>query len=81
MAETPVARPNVRDAAVLLLSLGEQAAADVLQHLGPKDLQRIGKAMATVGQVSVAQVSHALSTFLTEVRARNNSAHKDEVRR
>ena len=68
MAEATAPQPNVRDAAILLLSLGEQAAADVLKHLGPKDIHRIGAAMAAVGQVTVAQVSDTLSTFLNEVQ-------------
>jgi flagellar motor switch protein FliG len=68
MAEANAPPPNIRDAAVLLLSLGEQAATDVLKHLGPKDIQRIGAAMAAVGSVSVAQVSDTLATFLNEVQ-------------
>jgi flagellar motor switch protein FliG len=68
MAEATAPQPNVRDAAVLLLSLGEQAAADVLRHLGPKDIQRIGAAMAAVGPLTVTQVSDTLSTFLKEVQ-------------
>jgi flagellar motor switch protein FliG len=70
MAEATAPQPNVRDAAILLLSLGEQAAADVLKHLGPKDIHRIGAAMAAVGQVTVAQVSDTLSTLLNEVQMR-----------
>jgi flagellar motor switch protein FliG len=62
--------PNVRDAAVLLLSLGEQAAADVLRHLGPKDIQRVGAAMSAVGPLTVTQVSDTLSTFLNEVKVK-----------
>jgi len=62
-------QPNVRDAAVLLLSLGEQAAASVLKHLGPKEIHRVGAAMSAVGPLSVAQVSDTLSTFLTAVHA------------
>ena len=68
MAEAGASQPNVRDAAVLLLSLGEQAAADVLRHLGPKDIQRVGAAMSAVGPLTVAQVSDTLSTFLNEVQ-------------
>jgi flagellar motor switch protein FliG len=68
MTEETAPQPNVRDAAVLLLSLGEQAAADVLKHLGPKDIQRIGTAMSAVGQVTVTQVSDTLSTFFNEVK-------------
>jgi flagellar motor switch protein FliG len=66
-ADTP-SQPNVRDAAVLLLSLGEQAAANVLKHLGPKDVQRVGAAMSQVGPLTVAQVSDTLSTFLNDAQ-------------
>jgi flagellar motor switch protein FliG len=70
MTDATVPKPNVRDAAVLLLSLGEQAAADVMKHLGPKEVLRIGVAMSEVGQISVAKVSDTLSTFLSEVHPR-----------
>ena len=68
MVEDSTPLPNVRDAAVLLLSLGEQAAADVLKHLGPKDIQRVGAAMSAVGPLTVDQVSDTLSTFLNAVQ-------------
>ena len=68
MAESTPSAPNVRDAAVLLLSLGEQAAADVMRHLGPKDVQRVGAAMTAVGPLTVTQVSQTLSAFLHAVR-------------
>ena len=68
MADASAPQPNVRDAAVLLLSLGEKAAADVLKHLGPKDIQRVGAAMSAVGPLTVDQVSDTLSTFLNEVQ-------------
>jgi flagellar motor switch protein FliG len=68
MTEAMATPPNVRDAAILLLSLGEQAAAEVLKHLGAKDVQRIGAAMTEVGQLTVNQVSGTLTTFLDEVQ-------------
>jgi len=68
MADSNAPHPNVRDAAVLLLSLGEQAAANVLKHLGPKDIQRVGAAMSAVGPLTVDQVSDTLSIFLDEVQ-------------
>jgi flagellar motor switch protein FliG len=68
MVDGNAPQPNVRDAAVLLLSLGEQAAADVLRHLGPKDVQRLGAAMSAVGAVTVSQVADTLSTFLNEAQ-------------
>ena len=78
MAEGTASQPNVRDAAVLLLSLGEQAAADVLKHLGPKDIQRVGAAMSAVGPLTVAQVSDTLSTFLNEVQIKASAGVNDE---
>jgi flagellar motor switch protein FliG len=78
MAEATPPQPNVRDAAILLLSLGEQAAADILKHLGPKDVHRIGAAMAAVGQVTVAQVTDTLSTFLNEVQMRASVGMNNE---
>ena len=37
---------DVDKAAVLMISLGEAEAAEILRHLGPKEVQKIGEAMA-----------------------------------
>ena len=37
--------PYVDQAAILLMSLGEADAAEILKHMGPKEVQRIGAAM------------------------------------
>lgn len=50
-------------AAVLLLTIGEEAAAEVLRHMGPKEVQRIGAAMAALKNVSRMDVSSVLETF------------------
>jgi len=67
MSNQATAAGGVRDAAVFLLSLGEEAAAEVLKHLGAKDVQRIGAAMSDVGKLSVTEVSTTLGRFLKEV--------------
>lgn len=54
-------------AAVLLLSLGEEAAAQVLKHMGPKEVQRIGLAMASVHNVEKNEVEVVVDNFLHEV--------------
>ncbi len=58
---------NTEQAAILLLSLGEDHAAQVLKHMGPKEVQRIGLAMAAVKHVQRADVDGVVSKFLVEV--------------
>ncbi len=47
-------------AAILLLTLGEQDAAEVLKHLSARDVQAVGSAMATLTKVSRDQVESVL---------------------
>ncbi|MCP5327988.1 MAG: flagellar motor switch protein FliG [Steroidobacteraceae bacterium] len=61
------ARSGVERAAILLLSLGEKEAAEVLKHLSAKDLQKVGTAMTQVSNVSRAEVIEVLSEFSSEV--------------
>lgn len=50
-------------AAVLLMSLGEKDAADVLKHMGPREVQKIGTAMSQLSNISRAKVSTVLERF------------------
>jgi len=50
-------------AAILLLTLGEREAAEVLKHLGARDVQAVGSAMASLGSVSREQVGQVLAKF------------------
>ena len=67
MSEAQLSRSGVDRAAILLLALGEEDAAQVLRHLGAKDLQRVGAAMAQLSAVSREEVSSVLSTFSSSV--------------
>lgn len=55
-------------AAVLLLTLGEESAAEVLKHMGPKEVQRVGSAMATMSNVPRDQVTEVLQNFSETVQ-------------
>jgi len=50
-------------AAILLMSLGEKDAADVLKHMGPREVQKIGTAMSQLSNISRAKVSNVLERF------------------
>jgi len=54
-------------AAILLLTLGEQYASEVLKHMGPKEVQKLGSSMAALSNVSKDQVGTVLSDFCTTV--------------
>lgn len=54
-------------AAILLMSLGESEAAEVLKLMGPKEVQKIGTVMATLANVSKQKVNEVLDEFMSEV--------------
>ncbi|PTY37320.1 flagellar motor switch protein FliG [Saccharospirillum sp. MSK14-1] len=54
-------------AAILLMSVGEADAAEVLKHLGPKEVQRVGTAMSGLSEVRQEQLEGAVRLFLEEV--------------
>lgn len=58
---------NLDRAAILLMSLGETDAAQVLKHMGPKEVQKIGLAMSQLQNVSRAEVEEVLGDFLEDV--------------
>ena len=54
---------GVEKSAILLIALGEDYAAEVLKHLGPKEVQKLGHAMAALKSVPRARVEEVLSEF------------------
>ncbi len=63
VAEKQSALKGPELAAVFLLGLGEQAAAEVLRQLGPKEVHRVGAAMVAMKEVSRGQIEWALNSF------------------
>jgi len=60
---------GVERAAVFLLTLGEDDAAEVLKHMSPKEVQKIGEAMASVDGIDKSTVSDVLSSFVDKVES------------
>lgn len=52
-------------AAILLLALGEKDAAELLRHMGPKEVQDVGLAMATLTDVSTDQMEAVMRHFVS----------------
>lgn len=54
-------------AAVFLRSIGESEAAEVLKHMAPKEVQKVGQVMATLTNVSRDEVQGVLDNFISTV--------------
>jgi flagellar motor switch protein FliG len=68
MSETPQSDVAPVDrAAILLLALGEADAAKVLRHMDPKEVQRVGAAMAELGSLTTNRITQVVDDFLTVV--------------
>jgi flagellar motor switch protein FliG len=65
-------RSGTERAAILLLSLGEQEAAEVLKHMGAKDVQRIGAAMTQLQNISRQEVTSVLNDFTVTVESQTS---------
>lgn len=55
---------EIDKAAILLISLGETDAAEVLKHMGPKEVQMIGEAMAQLNNVPQTRVESVVGDFM-----------------
>jgi flagellar motor switch protein FliG len=62
-------RSGTERAAILLLTLGEQEAAQVLKHMGAKEVQRIGSAMSKLANVSREEVHTVITHFNQSVES------------
>jgi flagellar motor switch protein FliG len=57
---------GVTKSAILLMSLGEDDAAEVFKHLGPREVQKIGSAMANLGNLTRDEICGVLGDFCTK---------------
>ncbi|MFZ2388218.1 MAG: flagellar motor switch protein FliG, partial [Polaromonas sp.] len=57
---------GLRKSAILLMSLGEDGAGSVLQHLSQAEVQEMGEAMSKLTQVKREEVSAILEEFRLE---------------
>ena len=57
---------GLEDAAILLMSIGEEEAASVLRHLAPKEVQKLGETIARLKHVPRDKLGQVLEKFSTE---------------
>ena len=66
-SKRPAKLSKLDKAAIFLLSLGESDAAAILKHMGPKEVQRVGSAMAGLRTVQRDQVQEVMGDFIEVV--------------
>src|SRR5215211_3804688 len=54
---------GIHNSAILLLSLGEEEAAEVFKYLAPKEVQKIGQAMTKLRAVTREKIDEVLGRF------------------
>jgi len=59
----PTEDKDVEDAAILLMSLGEEEASSVFKHLSPKEVQKLGETIAKLKVVGRVRVEDVLTRF------------------
>jgi flagellar motor switch protein FliG len=57
---------GLENSAILLLSLGEEEAAEVFKYLGPKEVQKLGTTMSRLKNISRDRIDEVLGAFRDE---------------
>ena len=65
-------RNGAERAAILLMTMGESEAAQVLKHMGAKDVQKIGSAMAQMQNISRDEVVTVFDGFTIELEGQTS---------
>jgi len=60
--------------AVLMLALGEDEAAEVMKYLSPREVQKLGTAMAGMNSVGHEQLQEVIDEFLVEADKKSSVA-------
>lgn len=83
MSETEETMSGTQRAALLLLTLGESEATEVLKYMDAKEVQELGAAMTSLNDVSKKQASGVIDGFITDIEDQTSfgMATEDYVRR
>jgi flagellar motor switch protein FliG len=63
---------GVQRASILLLALGEVDAASILKHMGPKEVQELGIAMASLDSVTTTQMELVMGKFVAALETQTS---------
>ncbi len=74
---------NAEHAAVMIMLLEEEQAAEILRQLGPAELQQLGEKMCELGEIGPEQITQAIAGFVGSAQTQGISARgrSEHVRR
>jgi flagellar motor switch protein FliG len=77
-----MAAEGIMKSAILMMSLGEDEAAEVFKYLGPREVQKIGAAMANLKSVSRDQITSVIGEFCEQAEGQSTMgvASNDYIR-
>ena len=62
---------GVQNAAIFLMSLGEEEAAEVFKHLSPKEVQKLGETIARTRGITHEKVEEVILKFTGEAKSQS----------
>jgi flagellar motor switch protein FliG len=62
---------GIQDAAIFLMSIGEEEAAEVFKHLSPKEVQKLGETIASMRTVTRDRVEQVMGKFTDEAASQS----------
>lgn len=62
---------GLENAAILLMSLGEEEAAGIFKHLAPKEVQRLGETIAKMKAVPRERIDRVIDAFATKAASQS----------
>ncbi len=72
MPELTTTLKGIDRAAVMLMALGEDHAAEILRHLDPRELHKVGVAMTNLTRVNREQISEIVHSFNEEINQQSS---------
>ena len=67
MAEEAIDLDIDEMAAIVLMVVGEETASEVMKHMGPKEVQKLGFAISNIADLTKEKISMSISTFMATV--------------
>ncbi|KAF0193044.1 MAG: flagellar motor switch protein FliG [Gammaproteobacteria bacterium] len=70
--------PGLQKAAILLMAIGEQEAAEIMKHMEPREVQKLGSAMSRLRNIAKEEVDSVINSFVDTVERQASIGHQSD---